>query len=446
MKNLLLLGLNDDDEIGLNDDDENLTTKEAFLNALSELPNPKVNKHELQIVTCYINFNTLYLLIKSSIKKIKLTDVYLMFNIGEVYRIGQNKTISSLKRIENFCSSNSINFQWQTVSGSKGNPVHAKGYAIFQKAKKKYWVFVLVTSSNLTRRGFDIAGNIELGYLTREKHDFEEFQKIHNYLWKNNAVDIKDVSENNKLFPYALLSSGIFLYKWNLNIRNLTGIKYDFTDNAKNQLRGNPKDPILKSLNTRLDTDSHTAQYLDFSNLPQKSFPKDFTKKYTVECYLGYWCPMTVWKIVEKNLEKDLEEFINQFKEATSEDNILEAKEQAERDLTALYGRGLIKKKTNLDKWIQKIKNLRRDKERLRRLHNGYEDFKLPYDYIDKENIKELYESFENTLNSLKQPINERLFLIKMKAFEAIEKNSLESLNISSDEKSKLIEKFEQGY
>lgn len=424
------------------------SAKKVFLETIGELDVPEYEyDNELWLLTCYINFNTVSDLIDKVRNKKNISSVYLMFNVAEAYKTGTSEVSKILKNISNLCESNSIDFQWRAISTNDSSIMHAKGYAFFQRKQETNEVtdgFHLVTSSNFTKSGFQTASNIELGYFSKKLEDLKKFERIYDYLWNNNSVELtsefSDIEET--LFHFALLSYGVFLHKWGGNINNLTGIKYDFTDDARKQLTGQPVNPLLISLNARAERASFTVPYLDFSNLPEKVFPIDFTKTYCVQTYLGWWCPKPVWNMVNKYISKDLDNFIKEFNKSTSKDNIDSAKKQIKLESKELNKQGLIKGEINLDGWERRIRNLKEDKERLRRLHIGYEEFEMPYNCSDKYNIKRLYESFESTLDSVQKPVNEGLFLVKKRSIDAMESLKLSEYELSKEEKRTLKNKF----
>ena len=53
-------------------------------------------RHELWIVTCYIELNLIEKYVEYLIKTIKLTDVFLAFNFSEIYKIGAIETKKKL--------------------------------------------------------------------------------------------------------------------------------------------------------------------------------------------------------------------------------------------------------------------------------------------------------------------------------------------------------------
>ena len=427
------------------------STKTVLLDTIRMLPNPqRSHASELWILTCYINFDRVAELIKIVKQERNIDYVFLMFNASEAYRFGVNSTLSKLDRIVRSYEKDSVAVEWRAISTGDTGLMHAKAYGFLQRAKKTNSVtsgFVLISSGNFTSSGFHTASNIELGYFSKQIDDLRRFESIYDYLWENRAVDIKPKLDDCEdiLFYFSLLSYGVFLYKWTADINSMTGVKYGFTDDAMEELKGVPTNPLLVDLNARAERASFTVSYLNFADLPRKAFPREFSGMYTVETFIGRWCPTPVWREVKNCISKDLDVFIKKFRSATTPKKLEQAKRRIQQDSSDLYDQDLIRGPVNIERWETRIKNLRRDEDRLRRLHIGYEVFSMPYDYSDSANIEKLYESFENTLASIQKPINESLYLIKKRSLDAIESWSLSQFDLTLEEKRRLRNKFREN-
>ncbi len=177
-----------------------------------------------------------------------------------------------------------------------------------------------------------------------------------------------------------------------------------------------------------------TKQYIDISHLPKK-FYQGFTSKYTIRTSFGRWCPLSVWKIVEEYLNDNFSQFIEGFKSATTDEKLIAIKKQAETIQKWLSEKDIIKVKDDyLDKWIFRIKKLRENSKQIGRIYAGYEDFSLPYDYSNIKGVKNLYQSLSDSIT-----FSQRNTLAIKKVSQAIEKMSLEYLDLSTSEKEDLI-------
>ena len=412
------------------------STKSAFdamIDAASQLEGRWLHRHELWLLSCYINLDLIEELIESLSEEIKLREVNFMFDRAELFRIGPKKVEDKLKSIEKWCKSfdPSVEFNYQPISGPIGEMVHAKGYAVFQRIGGQARPgFVMVTSGNLTRRGFTGGGNIELAYLSHRVGDIEQFEKLYNDMWEKNGKDISlDIAEEEMaLFKYALLSSGRFLHKWDRTLSSLIGVRYSLTKSGKELIA--IKDPELVELGFKPDQDTITKQYLDISDLPPKELPGNFIRNSTIETLLGRWCPQSIWAIAKNQGKEEAEKFFKSFKDATTPDKLAVALKEANKIQERLLKRKLVTvKEKHLTRWEDRIKHLRENQEQIRRLSVGYEDFKLPYDYSNFNETRELYESLVESID-----LSRKANLAIRKTSEAIEMMSLQCLDLSDEE------------
>ncbi|MDM8548950.1 phospholipase D-like domain-containing protein [Desulfobacterales bacterium HSG2] len=401
--------------------DRTCSVRDSLKSVVSNLNNTSTN--QVLLLSCYINFDLVKKVIQDFSPKI-ISDVFLMFNVSEIYKLGSKQT---LHKLEQYYKEQKVNFQWRVISGTKGEMVHAKGYALYDDLKESG--FVMITSANLTLRGFN-GVNTELGYITQKQQHIKQFVDLYFSLWDNNAIDLNEEIkyENEELFCYYLLSHGRFLNKWDINLKNLIGVQYKKLKNTESN----------DSLLTKLEFDSEqanlTKQYIDISHLPKK-FYQGFTSKYTIRTSFGRWCPLSVWKIVEEYLNDNFSQFIEGFKSVTTDEKLITMKKQAETIQKWLSEKDIIKVKDDyLDKWIIRIKKLRENSKQIGRIYAGYEDFSLPYDYSNIKGVKNLYQSLSDSIT-----FSQRNTLAIKKVSQAIEKMSLEYLDLSTSEKEDLI-------
>ena len=406
---------------------------DAMIDAVSQLEGRWLHRHELWLLSCYINLDLIEELIERLSEEIKLREVNFMFDRAELFRIGPKKVKNKLESIEKWCKSfdPSVEFNYQQISGPIGEMVHAKGYAVFQRIEGQARPgFVMVTSGNLTRRGFTGGGNIELAYLSHRVGDIEQFERLYNDMWEKNGKNISlDIAEEEMaLFKYALLSSGRFLHKWDRTLSSLIGVRYSLTKSAKERIA--IKDPDLIELGFELEKDTITKQYLNISNLPPKELPGNFIRNSTIETLLGRWCPQSIWAISEEQGKEEAEKYFKSFKDATTPDKLAVALKEAKKVQEILLDKQLVTvNKGHLTRWEDRIKHLRENQEQIRRLSVGYEDFDLPYNYSDSNETRELYESLVDSID-----LSRRANLAIRKISEAIEMMSLQYLDLSNEE------------
>lgn len=350
----------------------------------------KQRRHELWILTCYVEFDLVEEYVDYLLKNIRITDVYLAFNFSEIYKDGPNNTAEKLRQVTNRLEKKGIGFEWKALASSK--LVHSKGYALIQRSNGAVsGGVVLTTSANFTVPGFK-GGNIEIGYLSTKKKDINDFETTYDYLWENLGKDIDSAvfKQEEYLLKFALISSGLFLHKWSGSLSQQIGIRYELTPLAKEK---GTIAPELAAVGFEAG-DTFTRQVLNLSDLPAKEIPRSFITRFTIETYWGRWCPIDAWVALSKSFE-GANQFIQQFESATEESALIDAKEKAFAVQKDLIIKGLIKpvKENHLENWVTRIQELRSSHRRLERFYIGYEVHELPYAIDQKSEIEELFDS-----------------------------------------------------
>lgn len=356
----------------------------------------KQRRHELWILTCYVEFDLVEEYADYLHKNIRITDVYLAFNFSEIYKSGPSSTAEKLIQVTNRLKKKGIHFEWKALASSK--LVHSKGYALIQRSNGAVsGGVVLTTSANFTVPGFK-GGNIEIGYLSTKNKDINDFETTYDYLWDNlgNEIDSAIFKQEKYLLKFALLSSGLFLHKWSGNLSQQIGIRYELTPLAKEK---GTIAPELAAVGFEAG-DTFTRHVLNMSELPAKEIPRSFITRFTIETYWGRWCPIDAWDALSKSFE-GANQFIQQFQSATEESVLGDAKEKAFAVQNDLVTKGLIKpvKEDHLENWITRIQELRSNHRRLQRFYIGYEAHELPYT-IEQNLI------FKTCLIALWKPLN----------------------------------------
>ena len=355
----------------------------------------KQQRHELWVLSCYVDLDLIEKYVAYLLKRIRITDVYLSFNFAEIYKIGPNDTAEKLCSIQKNLNEKGIEFEWKALASSK--LVHSKGYAVIQRLGDKVSAgVVLTTSANFTVPGFK-GGNIELGYLSTKKKDIQDFENAYNYLWDTLGSDINSAvfKQEKYLFKFALLASGLFLHKWSGNLSQQVGIKYELTPLAKEK---GAIAPELVAVGFEAG-DTFTRQVLNLGELPKKEVPRSFITRFTIETYWGRWCPVEAWNILSESFE-GVEQFVIQFQHATEEDILNKVIDDALEIQTVLISKGLIKpvKPEHLKNWAVRIQDLRSNRWRLERFYTGYEAHELPYKIEQKLEVLELFDSLEEAI------------------------------------------------
>lgn len=386
----------------------------------------KQRRHELWILTCYVEFDIIEEYVDHLLNSVRVTDVYLAFNFSEIYKYSPSNAAKKLSEIKNRLGKKGINFGWKALASSK--LVHSKGYALIQRSNGAVsGGFVLTTSANFTTPGFK-GENIEIGYLSTKKKDIKDFEKVYDYLWKElgSEIDSAVFKQEEYLLKFALLSSGLFIHKWSGSLSQQLGIKYELTPLAKE--KGSIA-PELAAVGFEAG-DTFTRQVLSMSELPAKEIPSSFIARFTIETYWGRWCPLHAWNALSKSFE-GASQFIKQFEIATKESALIDAKKNALAVQDDLVKKGLIKpvKENHLENWAARIIELRSNHRRLERFYIGYEVHELPYAIDQKPEIQELFDSLMEAIE-----LSKSTNIAKEKVIAAIAKSNTNFLALSSEE------------
>lgn len=401
---------------------------DIIIENIKSLYKKRQKRHEFRILSCYIDLDLIKNITSQLIKEVRLTDIYLSFNFAEIYKYGPKNTKAKLLSIKNNLNKKDINFEWISLASS--NFVHSKGYALMQRTGDDIsGGVVLTTSANFTNPGFT-GKNIELGYISTKKKDIRSFESIYDYLWDTLGctLDSAIFKQEKYLLKYAVLSSGLFLHKWSGSLSQQVGIKYELTPHAKE--KGSIA-PELAALGFQ-SGDTFTRQVLNMDRLPQKEVPSLFITRFTIETYLGRWCPADAWNLLSKSFE-GATEFIQQFQEVTKNSTLEQVTKEALAVQDELVKKNLIKPVKNdyLEKWANRILELRSNYRLLERFYTGYDVHALPYSAEHKTDIEELFNNLEETI-TLSKATN----IAKDKARSAIDRSDPDLIKLSNDEES----------
>jgi hypothetical protein len=283
---------------------------------------------------------------------------------------------------------------------------------------------VLITSANFTDAGFFGVRNVEIAYASKKLKDIRDFEANFNILVDDFDMTLDDniKIEDLRTFRYSLLSSGLFLHKWNGSLSQLLNIKYELTPLVKAQAQI-PEE--LTSLGFQTG-DTFSRNVLNIKELPKKDIPQGFTKAFTIETSWGRWCPRATWDEARKYL-LGVEPFIESFREATTEKILDVACDEAQSTQDSLIKRGLIKAVSpgNINIWKERIVALRENQEKLERLFCGYEAHHLPFDIKNHSEIEDLYDSLVSSIE-----LHGRRNTVMYKVLEAIDELNLAPLEL----------------
>lgn len=385
------------------------TAKAALIDLCSELNKPKQHNHELLILTCYVNLELVKEFVRSMNKCVKVSKVSILFDFSEVYRIGPKNVNIQIQSISKYLDYKGICFEYAYLFSS--SLVHSKGYAIVQKdgSGKIIDGVSLITSANFTNPGF-LGENVELGQASNGKKIVKEFIETFVFLkerFGKTSLKREIFKQEEYLFRYALLESGVFLHKWTGNLKQDLSIVYNLTESTQRNIKnGVPFDLDVNSFSLGKKL---MRQIIDVDSLPEKIIPRSFITSYTIETFWGRWCPREAWNYLiclvnpkvneEDNTKFGL--FLNKFKEKTS-DVVLESKKKEAQPIQDDLQRNghIIPVQTNhLDKWVEKVSQIRDEgNDRLKRYFLGYENSDLPYTVEQKESVNKLFNNLKESM------------------------------------------------
>jgi hypothetical protein len=300
---------------------------------------------------------------------------------------------------------------------------------------------VWIGSGNATARGLGASRspvNVELSSVSSAAKDVADFLEI----WDRLAAKTCDISavaerEDAYAFTYALLASGVFLHDWRDSLRSQVGVRYTLTPEGRKAVT---VDPQLAALGFDLEQATVNRNPLiaevDFPS--GRSLPPSFTRRCTIDTWLGRWCPRPIWTVVEDVVERDdaFRTFRQAFLKATEPealDRVIGREQGIERSLVE---RGfVVADDERLPRWRQKLEVLRESEARLSRIFLRFEPFDLPYDYQAREEVESLR---DNLFQSL--AIRSRQSLVARKLLDAEEWGTLAGLDLTDDERWELEE------
>ena len=420
------------------------TLHKIIAEVAAELPRRNQRRHELRIVTCYVDFGAVRQLIKELSDLIKLQSVFLMFEYMDIFRSDRrpNAAQRELESLEAWCRRRDVNFNGTPVR--MGALMHAKAYAITQEDSSRTLVggLTFVSSGNATHRGLGFGHetpNVELTTSMTTLKGVREFLRI----WNTIAKSQKDMSsaaanEDEYALKFALFSTGVFLHKWSIPFGSQTAIRYGLTEAGRNgiiQIEQEFKDQF-----DDLDRDTVSRQplsrYGGVDTNVGKPLPPHFTRTYTIDTLLGRWCPSDVWSTIERIVDEDdgFTDFVNKLKSTTTPEKLDYVVRQEANFERALVDRGYIEgDEGRQERWKSKVVDLSNNEEKLRRIFCDMEAFRMPYDYANRSDVEALFDSLTQ---SIEVRTNGSVAVDKVRS--AIEQKSLDCLSLTGEERRKL--------
>lgn len=367
----------------------------TIIDEASHLDRKLQRRHEIWIITCYVQFALVEEYVAQLEKCVKVTNVYLAFEFSEILKFGAFEVQQELNTIRASLKNRRISFEWAALRSTQ--LMHGKAYGVLQRSGEDVvGGFALITSANFTKPGF-LGTNIELGAVLSKKKEIRAFEATYDRLWEKLDHDIENAvyERESVLFHYALLSRGVFLHKWAGNLRQHVGIRYELTEKAK---RMGSIAPELTRLGFEAG-DTFTRQVLNLKQLPKKEVPRGFITKFTIETYWGRWCPKTAWEALSRSFH-GADNFIDCFRAATEPEVLEDLLPEATNTQDRLIKQGLIEgvAPDHLDRWTFRINALRENARKLERYYTGYDSNLLPYSIEDKAEILDLFESIQESI------------------------------------------------
>ena len=389
--------------------DREQSAKELLCSAARKFPKRKKRHHELLILSCYIDLDMIEECVNDFLSIVRLRKVQLAFDFSEVYKHGPRKTEDTLRSIQNNLG-DAIQFTWEALAFT--HLMHGKAYSLVQTTGDKLsHGALLVTSANFTRPGFE-GENVEIGYFSTKDQDILDFSQYYGALCSNFGREVTStvLKEQEYLMEYALLASGTFIHKWSGNLRQLVGIRYELTPQAKKM---STMPPELEAIGFEA-ANTVTRQVLKLDDLPERGIPRSFIRRFTIETYWGRWCPTDAWNAIQSSLG-NADKFVHEFRKATKKKKLKTILIEAHRVQNDLVNRGLIRKvsEDHLENWSARISELRSHSRRLRQLYSGYDAHDLPYRIEQKKEVRELFRNLEEQIGLTKNKnIAKRKFIL----------------------------------
>jgi hypothetical protein len=420
------------------------TLHQIIVQAAAELPRRNQRRHELRIVTCYIDFGAVRQLIKELSDTVKLRSVVLMFEYMDIFRSDRRPNVAQreLESLGAWCRKLDVDFYGTPVR--MGALMHAKGYAITQEDSSRNLVggLTFVSSGNATRRGLGFEQdqpNVELTTSMVTLKGIREFLHV----WDTIAKSRKDMSsaaanEDEYALKFALFSTGVFLHKWAIPFGSQTAIRYGLTEAGRSgiiQIGQEFKDQF-DDLGRDTVSRQPLSRYGGVNTKVGKPLPPQFTRTYTVDTLLGRWCPLDVWMTVERTVDenKEFADFVSKLKSATTSEKLDDVMLQEAAFERTLMDRGYIEgDEGRQERWKEKVVDLRDNEEKLRRIFCDMDAFRMPYDYANRADVEAL---FDNLVQSVDLRKNGSVVIDKIRA--AIKNKSLDCLAVTGEERKTL--------
>ena len=424
------------------------TLHKIIVAAAAELPRRNQRRHELRIVTCYVDFGAVRQLIKELSDTIKLRSVLLMFEYMDIFRSDRrpNAAQKELEALEGWCRNREIAFDGTPVR--MGALMHAKAYAVTQENSNRTLTggLTFVSSGNATHRGLGLVqeqANVELSASMTTLKGVRDFLRV----WDTIAKSQKDMSsaaasEDDYALKYALFSTGVFLHKWAIPFGSQTAIRYGLTEAGRNgiiQIQQEFKDNF-----DDLDRDTVSRQPLSrFGGVETKvgkPLPPQFTRTYTIDTLLGRWCPLDVWSAVGRIVDEDekFNEFVRKLKSATAPEKLDDVVRHEAAFEHTLVERGYIESDpVRQSRWKEKVTDLSNNEEKLRRIFCDMDAFRMPYDYANRADVEALFDSLTQSIDLR---TNRSVAVDMVRA--AIDQKSLDCLALTGAERKRLRQSF----
>lgn len=374
--------------------------------------------HHLYLSSCYFTPASASRLIKELADEIKLTDV-------AVYIDRKTANFHGKEKLEQFCRS--TNYEVNLFAVNSSNLFHSKAYALisYDEAGNISCGSLVLGSANLTGNGLndDSRGNVECLLDTQDIEDLDEFISQLESLDPDitNLDEIENFKSSDSFaFKYALLQCGEFVHKWTDNLAQYFAIKYRLNAYGRSRIA----DPIFDNMGFNVETATISKKYFEFDYEPAHlEDAENLTRTNGIETYLGYWVPRSSLSFLFKK------DGIDEFKErlfSSLEEQYSYIKNKIENDTKSLLEAGIIEADDSgpMEKFDNKIKNLKENEYKIMRIFSKYEVFKLPYDIQEKGKIEDLFDEMVGLCES-----SQRKNVAKRGFLRAIEEVNLEMLN-----------------
>ena len=362
-------------------------------------------------ITCYFKQDAAKKVAKSisSVLHKNLSGFHILIDKDEWFKecLDLDIFVEDICRITNL-SANDVSFT--PISPKPNKLFHAKSYSLIKSNSSilsNYEGFGIVTSANLTNAGLE--KNIEIGQLMYDSNSLEDFFNIFWKLKNNYVLSEQDLAEEKEYQQaFNILSSGSFYHQWQQKHKIDLRFRLKFSEKEKKRRKNKTDEPErYLGFDSDQETESISKDPINiksfFEQFP-KPIPDNFLGRYSIDTLLGNWVPKTISDLIEEELnkmtdiyinilqnklEKEIDEYLKELEDAVESFKRSEIIDWTEEDNVNAISR-----------WKKRVMQISQDKNLLKLLLWQYEKIPISLDSIQERNfIFTLYKRLKEFYN-----------------------------------------------